>query len=214
MSVVYLSTVQLGGAYSGQAPAVTAYQTTAGAAPTTTFPSGVTASVGTPWESVSSPGTYGVAITLSGRLPAGALLYVGWSVGGLKVDDAAPQPAIGPGSPRIVAPARGTRSFQPGDAFGALFLCLDASGALADADALPSASVYRAEAQDGAVAVTVARVSTGLYRATGTYPSGYSAGDRVSVLAAAAIGGVATAAVIDDVRLLGYPCTGVVVKGS
>jgi hypothetical protein len=88
MSVVYLS--QVSGFAGGQSPAVTAYNSAAGAPPSTTFPGGITATVGTPWESPATPGTYGVAITLSAALPLGTLLYVGWNVGGARIDDPAP----------------------------------------------------------------------------------------------------------------------------
>lgn len=98
-----------------------------------------------------------------------------------------------------------TRNFQPGDAYGCGFTTKSATGALADADATPTAAISRNGTVDGAVAVTVTRNSTGDYSAACTLPGGYSPGDRVSLKVLATIGGVATGEYIDHVRLVGWP---------
>lgn len=98
-----------------------------------------------------------------------------------------------------------TRNFQPGDAYGVGFTVKNSAGALAAADSLPVGALYHNGTADGAVAVTVSSSATGVYQASCTIPSGYSVGDRVSLLITATIGGVATGEFIDHARLVGFP---------
>ena len=81
-------------------------------------------------------------------------------------------------------------AYRPGDTYRNTFFTADDLGA-ADADTLPTAALKRNGAVDGAVSVTVTRLSTGEYNVSCTIPGGYAAGDSVQVTAAATVGGVA-----------------------
>lgn len=74
------------------------------------------------------------------------------------------------------------------------FITLTSAGALADADALPTA-VLTVNGVDNGAAVTVTDVGVGLYKWACTLPA-LSAGDIVAVVVAATIGGVATGGVV------------------
>ncbi len=103
-----------------------------------------------------------------------------------------------------------TRSFQPGDSYGITFVVRSSTGLLINADSLPTGSIYRgqggsAAALDGAVTVTIANLSTGVYSVVATIPSGYAIGDRVSLLIGYSVGGTASGGFADHLRLVGYP---------
>lgn len=100
-----------------------------------------------------------------------------------------------------------TRNFQPGDAYGIAFTVKSATGALVAADVLPVGTLYHNGVADGAVVVTITAGATGVYEASATIPGGYAAGDRVSLLVTATIGGVATGEFVDQLRLVGWPNT-------
>lgn len=70
------------------------------------------------------------------------------------------------------------------------------TGAATDADVLPTATAYRNGVAD-AWALTVANVTTGLYKVTGTVPA-YTQGDYVQVVVSATVNAVAGKAVIDS----------------
>jgi hypothetical protein len=88
---------------------------------------------------------------------------------------------------------------KPGDAYASAF-CTQRfdTGAATDADAPPTAAAYRNGAVDAAFVLTVANVSTGLYKITGTVPVGYAAGDLVHVVVSATVNAVAGKAVVDS----------------
>ena len=100
-----------------------------------------------------------------------------------------------------------SRAFLPGDSWGTLFSTVNAVGASTNADSTPTATMYRNGTADGAVTITIANPSTGLYRASCTIPGTYTAGDRVQVHVSATIGGITTNAVIENIRLIGYNST-------
>jgi|GEM_PF-3067793 len=82
-----------------------------------------------------------------------------------------------------------SKTYSPGDAFA--FWASTYNGSVqTDADTLPTASLYRNGTLDAAVAVTVAKISTGLYRVTGTIPVGYALGDEILVRTVATVGGL------------------------
>jgi hypothetical protein len=60
-----------------------------------------------------------------------------------------------------------------------------------NADSTPTLACYKNGTVDGTVTFTVSNPSTGVYIATYTVPAGYSAGDRVQILATATVGGYA-----------------------
>lgn len=82
-------------------------------------------------------------------------------------------------------------SLKAGDSIGLQVVLHASSGALSNADALPTATLVRNGVDDAAV-VTVTNVSTGLYKATLTLPAGVS-GQFLQVRANATVGGVADA---------------------
>ena len=66
--------------------------------------------------------------------------------------------------------------------------------ALTNATGTPTGTLYRNGAADGAVTVTVTNVTTGVYKAAFTVPSGYAVGDVVEVYITATVSGVADTA--------------------
>lgn len=83
-------------------------------------------------------------------------------------------------------------ALKPGDAFAFQFVTTDDAGALTDADSLPTGTIVRNGTDDATPTVTVANVSTGVYRASGTLPGTYAAGDVVQVRLNATVGAVAS----------------------
>lgn len=67
---------------------------------------------------------------------------------------------------------------------------INTSAGLTDAGSLPTASLLRNGSVDGAVTVTVTRLSLGRYVASFTVPSGYAAGDDLSVSISATVSSV------------------------
>ena len=94
-----------------------------------------------------------------------------------------------------------SRLYFPGDAVKHSFVTSGASGAAVNADSLPTGAVYRNGVLDGAVTVTITNTTTGLYLAAYTVPTTYAYGDVVECVISATIGGVATLAAVDSVRL-------------
>lgn len=93
--------------------------------------------------------------------------------------------------------------YKPGDTFVAMFTTSSpTTDEPVNADSTPVATAYRNGVADGAFALTVTNVATGLYKATGTVPMGYADGDSIQVVATATITtrpfqGVVDRAVID-----------------
>ena len=86
----------------------------------------------------------------------------------------------------------------PGDSYVKRFTTSDPStGAARDADSLPVATAALSGSGTGAMALTVANVSTGLYEITGTVPAGRKSGDVLNVSVAATVNAVAGVAVVD-----------------
>lgn len=71
------------------------------------------------------------------------------------------------------------------------FTTNDATGAAADADSTPTASLIRNGSADGAVTVTVTNLSTGAYIASFTVPSGYAVADDLQLLISATVDAIA-----------------------
>lgn len=67
---------------------------------------------------------------------------------------------------------------------------INTSAGLTDADTLPTGSLIRNGSADGAVTLTVTRLSLGSYIASFTVPSGYDSGDDLAVKIAATVGSV------------------------
>ncbi len=89
-------------------------------------------------------------------------------------------------------------SYKPSDPYSKQFTTASpSSGAAANADSLPTATADFVGTGTGAMALTVASVSTGLYRITGTIPAGRVRGDVLNVSVAATVGGVAGKACVD-----------------
>lgn len=77
---------------------------------------------------------------------------------------------------------------SPGDTYTEGFSTSGSSGA-ANADSTPTVALYRNGTVDGAVTVTVANVATGAYKLSCTIPVGYAAGDEITFLVVAVVGG-------------------------
>jgi hypothetical protein len=97
-----------------------------------------------------------------------------------------------------------SRIYKAGHSLMRSFTVTDDTGAAANADATPIGAALRNGVTDGAVAVTVAAHSTGVYHASFTIPGTYAAGDVVELVVTAAVGGVTTKAVVDSVRLVAF----------
>jgi hypothetical protein len=100
-----------------------------------------------------------------------------------------------------------SRIYKAGHSLMRSFTVTDDTGAAANADATPIGAALRNGVTDGAVAVTVAAHSTGVYHASFTIPGTYAAGDVVELVVTAAVGGVTTKAVVDSVRLVAFDPT-------
>ncbi len=81
----------------------------------------------------------------------------------------------------------------PGSAFAVQFTVFSSTGALVDADSLPTGTVVHNGVDDGSPAVTITHISTGLYKATGTVPTTYIPGDEVQIRVNATVSGVTSA---------------------
>lgn len=98
--------------------------------------------------------------------------------------------------------------FQPGDSFAFEVPLTDDTGALANADALPTLQLSRNGVVDGAAVVSVANQSTGWYLVSGTFPVGWANGDIAAARLLFAMGGISTGAVLFRVRLTPDPYSG------
>ncbi len=93
-------------------------------------------------------------------------------------------------------------SYKPGDAIEYYFETVGATGVLVNADSLPTAIFYRDGASDAAnTPLTVANVTTGLYKVTGTIYASAALADRCNIVASATIATIATAATLDTFLL-------------
>lgn len=85
---------------------------------------------------------------------------------------------------------------KPGDEIAVDFTTTNpATGALANADSLPTGTLIR-NGSDTAESVVVANKATGRYTATATIPASYAAGDIVEIYVAATVATVAGGAVV------------------
>jgi len=103
--------------------------------------------------------------------------------------------------------------YKPGDVYRDLFPTQSTTGAATNADSLPTASLYRNNAIDNSVTVTVANITTGIYSLSCTIPGSYAAGDTVQVVISATIGGTAAKASRPPVRLVAFDPTDAVLLG-
>ena len=95
-----------------------------------------------------------------------------------------------------------SRIYSPGDAYTGIFTTSDpTTGNAANADSTPTAKLLRNGVHDAAVTVTVANVETGVYSLSCTIPGSYANGDRLAFLVAATVGGIASKASVDSLRL-------------
>jgi hypothetical protein len=89
-------------------------------------------------------------------------------------------------------------SYKPSDPYSKEFTTASpTTGAAANADSLPVATADFDGSGTGSMALTVANLDTGRYKATGTFPAGRVRGDVLNVSVAATVGGVAGKAVVD-----------------
>lgn len=94
-------------------------------------------------------------------------------------------------------------AYKPSGAYCVEFVVSSATGAAADADALPVATVNKNGTDDGSSptgwsnSLTVAKIDTGRYKITGTIPSAYASGDVVNMSVAATVGGIAAKCIVD-----------------
>lgn len=87
-------------------------------------------------------------------------------------------------------------SYKAGDTFyGYVTTRSFTTGVATDADSTPSATMYKNGSSVGAC--TVANVTTGIYKVSKSM-SGYAAGDAITVVASATVGGVSDNAVVDS----------------
>jgi hypothetical protein len=85
---------------------------------------------------------------------------------------------------------------KPGDLVAIQFTTINPStGAATDADSAPTGTLIRNGANT-AEAVTIANITTGVYSATVTVPSGYVAGDEIQIRVAATVNSVAGQGVV------------------
>lgn len=98
---------------------------------------------------------------------------------------------------------------KPSQVWVGQFPVTDATGALVNADALPTGTLVL-DGANNAASVTVANVSTGIYSFSVTIPSGATAGQYAQVRIAATVstiatGGIVAEAFVDTVRLSDIP---------
>jgi hypothetical protein len=87
---------------------------------------------------------------------------------------------------------------HPGQAFAFIGYTHGSTGALANADSLPTGFLYHNGVVDGTVTVTVTNPATGKYKLAGTLPNTYVEGDTVSLEINATVGGVSDAEIVID----------------
>jgi hypothetical protein len=72
------------------------------------------------------------------------------------------------------------------------------TGALANADSLPTGALIKNGDVDSGVSVTISNVSTGIYKFSCTVPSNYSEGDLVNIQISGTIGGISFAGTLPN----------------
>lgn len=77
------------------------------------------------------------------------------------------------------------------------------SGGATDADSPPTALASRDGVDDPSFVLTVSHLDTGRYAVSGVIPSTYLAGDQVSIVAGATVGGILGTEVIDTLEIAG-----------
>jgi hypothetical protein len=81
--------------------------------------------------------------------------------------------------------------YKPGDTLWEEFCTTRVdTGALTNADSLPTGTLAHNGTDDGTVTVTVTNVGTGRYKATCVIPSGYSVGDKIQLFISATVNSV------------------------
>lgn len=97
-----------------------------------------------------------------------------------------------------------SRDYRAGDTYYRMFSVSSSTGAAANADATPTATLYVNGVANGAT-VTVTNPATGLYAASATLPG--AAGNAVDLAVSATVGGVATKDIVDSIRLVAFDST-------
>ena len=90
-------------------------------------------------------------------------------------------------------------AYRAGDSyFGQFFTYNPTTAMQQDADILPTAVATRNGADDAAnFPLTVTKMSAGRYRAAGTIPASYTAGDKLQIVASAVVGSVSGSIIVD-----------------
>lgn len=88
--------------------------------------------------------------------------------------------------------------FKANSAFVVEFVTSSATGAAVDADTIPVVTLARNGVDDTSVGMTVTKIDTGRYKASGTLPQAYTGGDSIAISVAATIGGIAAKDVINN----------------
>lgn len=95
-----------------------------------------------------------------------------------------------------------SRLYKAGDTYSKSFTVCNSTGAAANADSAPTGTILLNGASDVTV-VTITNPATGQYKATASALPG-TAGDVIELLIAATVGGVATKAIVDAIRLVAF----------
>jgi hypothetical protein len=104
---------------------------------------------------------------------------------------------------------------KPGDPFSFQFTTSSpTTGALANADSLPTGKQVHNGVDDSTNAVTITNVSTGVYKATGTILGSYVSGDDFQVRINATVGGVSSGGLHDYGALDKFRISDVAVVGG
>jgi hypothetical protein len=97
-------------------------------------------------------------------------------------------------------------TYKPSQPYHKVFTINGDAGAT-NADSLPTATANRNGTDDGAFALTVANLATGVYAISGTVPSGYALADIVQIRVAATVSSVGYVTNVDsfpiDTKYLG-----------
>ncbi len=92
--------------------------------------------------------------------------------------------------------------YKPNSLYYAMFTTTSPNtGAVKDADSLPTAIAVRNGADDGSFSLTVTNIDTGRYRVSGTIPLAYINGDTVQIVATATVDGITDRFVVGAFRI-------------
>lgn len=83
-------------------------------------------------------------------------------------------------------------SYRANTQFNKSITISGSTGAAVNADGAVTATLIRNGSIDSSVTLAVTNIQTGVYNISGTIPQGYTAGDNLSVLIGATVGGIDT----------------------